>query len=232
MVATATVQTDGTMRRIVVMWGDGTIDTLRHLPGIEVAIGQEQLPPGTFKLSHAYREPEDKKPFTHVVIIRVEDAAGGVDFCVQQITLTPRYRVIQYRTILNLESQCDSIFENTSEFDIRLTVDQQLVATWHWEPGQSIFPGEFIMLDGSLVSRELTAADPPVQIHFAITERDPVWDDHLSASMTLSAHDVTERVSRVTEGDGCKVRFSHDREVKLIVPLPPSGQVIVANANL
>ena len=233
VVATATVQTDKTVRRIVVTWGDGTIDTLRNLPGVEVAIGQqEQLPPGTFKLRHAYQEPEDKKPFTHVVIIRVEDAAGGVDFCVNQITVTPRYRVIQYRTRLNLESQCDSPFENTAEFDIRLTVDQHLVATWRWEPGQSIVPGEVIVLDGSLVSRELTAADPPVQIHFSITEKDPVFDDHLSAFMTLSAHDVTESVSKVTSGDGCKVRFSHDREVKLLVPLPPFGQVAVASAQV
>ena len=233
VVATATVQTTGTMRRIVVTWGDGTINTLRNLPGVDVAVGQqEQLPPGTFKLRHAYQEPQDKKPFNHIVVIRVEDAVGGVDFCVNQITLTPRYRVIQYRTRLNLESQCDSIFENTSEFDIRLTVDQQLVATWHWEPGQSIIPGDVIVLDGSLVSRELTAAGPPVQIHFSITETDPIWDDHLSASMSLSAFDVTESISRVTEGDGCKVRYSHDREVTLIVPLPPPGQMVVASANL
>jgi hypothetical protein len=232
VVATATIQTDGTMRRIVVTWGDGTINTLRNRPGLDVVVGHEQLPPGTYKLSHAYQEPQDKKPFNHVVIIRVEDAAGGVDFCVKQITLTPRYRVIQYRTRLNLESQCDSVFENTAEFDIRLSVDQQLVATWHWEPGQSIIPGDVIVLDGSLVSRELTAADPPVPIHFSITETDPIWDDHLSAFMSLSAHNVTESISRVTSGDGCKVRYSHDREVTLIMPLPSYGQVVVASASL
>ena len=230
VVATATVQTDGTMRRIVVTWGDGTINTLRNRPGLDVVVGHEPLPPGTYKLSHAYQEPPDKKPFTHVVIIRVEDATGAVDFCVNQITLTPRYRVTQYRTRLNLESQCDSIFETTSEFDIRLTVDQQLVASWRWEPGQSITPSEVIVLDGSIVSRELTAADPPVQIHLSLTETDPIWDDHLSAFMTLSANDVSESISRVTEGDGCKVRYSYDKEVTLLVPLPSYGQVVVATA--
>jgi hypothetical protein len=230
VVATATVQTDGTMRRIVVNWGDGTINTLRNRPGLDVLVGQEQLPAGTYKLSHAYQEPEDKKPFNHVVIIRVEDAAGGVDFCVNQITLTPRYRVTQYRTRLNLESQCDSIFETTSEFDIRLTVDQQLVATWHWEPGQSILPSPVIVLDGSIVSRELTAADPPVYILLSLTETDPIWDDHISAAMTLSANDVSESISRITEGDGCKVRYAYDKEVTLLVPLPSYGQVVVATA--
>ena len=232
VVATATVQTDGTLRRIVVDWGDGTINTLRNRPGLDAAVGHEPLPPGTFKLSHAYREPEDKKPFAHVVIIRVEDAGGGVDFCVNQITLTPRYRVTQYRTRLHLESQCDSPFESTVEFDIRLMVDQQLVGTWRWETTQSIFPHDVIVLDGSIVSRELTAADPPVHIHLAITETDPIWDDHLSASMRLSAFDVSESVSKITEGDGCKVRYTYDKEVALIVPMPSYGQVVVASANV
>ncbi len=201
-------------------------------PGLDVVVGQEQLPPGTYKIRHAYREPQDRKPFSHTVIIRVEDAAGGIDFCVNQITLTPRYRVTQFRTRLNLESQCDSPFENTSEFDIRLTVGQQVVATWRWEPGQSIIPSEVIVLEGSVVSRELTVADPPVPIHFAITETDPIWDDHVSVSMTLSANDVSESVSRVTEGDGCKIRYSYDRDVALLVPLPSFGQVVVASANV
>jgi len=231
VVATATVQTTGTMRRIVVNWGDGTIDTLRNRPGLDVVIGQEQLPPGTYKLSHAYQEPQDKKPFDHIVVIRVEDAAGGVDVCVEQITLTPRYRVTQYRTRLYLESQCDSPFEQTSEFDIRLTVDQQHVATWRWETSQNIFPHDVIVLDGSIVSRELTAADPPVRINLSLTETDPAWNDHISASMSLSANDVSESVSRVVEGDGCEVRYAHDKEVTLIVPLPPYGQMVVASAS-
>jgi hypothetical protein len=232
VVATATVRTDGTMRRIVVNWGDGTINTLRNLPGHDVVIGQEQLPPGTFKIRHAYREPQDKKPFGHTVIIRVEDAGGGVDFCVNAITLTPRYRVTQYRTRINLESQCDSPFENTAEFNIRLTVGQQLVATWHWEPGQSIIPSEIFLLEGSLVSRELTAADPPVSIHFAITEVDPIFDDHISVFTRLWANDVSESVSNVSEGDGCKIRYTYDREVTLLVPMPSFGQVVVATADV
>lgn len=63
VVATATVSTDGTMSRIVVDWGDGKTDTLRHRPGIEVtpvAGGDEPLPPGTYRFRHAYAEPEDR----------------------------------------------------------------------------------------------------------------------------------------------------------------------------
>ena len=233
VVATATIKTSGTVRRIVVQWGDGKIDTLRTLPGVDVAIGtQNPLPPGTFKLSHAYAAPEDRKPFDMVVIIKVEDIAGAVDFCVNPITLTPRFKVTHWRTRVNLESQCDSVFENTNEIDIRMTVGNAVVNAWHWEPSNSIFPESPFVLDGSIVIRELTLADPSVIVNFAVTESDPVFDDHVSFTVTLHASQNSESISQVAEGDGCKVRFTFDRDVALIVPLPPSGQVVVATADV
>lgn len=233
VVATATVKSTTTVRRIVVQWGDGAVNTLRNRPGIEAAIGQQnQLPPGTYKLSHAYEAPEDRKAFDQIVLVRVEDVSGGIDFCFNPITLTPRYRVTQYRMRLNLESRCDSIFENRSEFDIRFFVDQVHVNSWQWQPGQSILPGTPFVLEGSLVSRELTVTDPSVSVHLELTEVDPIWDDHLSAWMSLSAYDVSTSVSNVSTGDGCKVRYSYDKEVTLIVPLPSYGQTVVATVNV
>ena len=233
VVATATVTTDGTMRRIVVQWGDGKINTLRYRPGIEAAIGQQnQLPSGTYKFSHAYEAPEDRKTFDQVVVIKVEDQSGGIDFCINKITLTPRYRVTNYRTRLNLESHCDSRFEATSEFDIWLLVDQELVNLWRWEPEESVLPGTPFVLEGSLVSRELTVADGYVLVQLELTERDPVFDDYLySVSMNLSANDESLSISYITEGDGCKVRYSYDKEVTLIVPLPSYGHTVVLAAN-
>ncbi len=236
VVATATVRTSGAVRRIVVQWGDGKIDTLRVLPGVDVAVvvgvPPNPLPPGTFKLSHAYAGPEDRKPFDMIVIIKVEDTAGAVDFCVNPITLTPRFKITHWRTRLNLESQCDSIFEAINEIDIRMTVDNALVNAWHWEASNSIFPTTPIVLDGSIVIRELTLADPSVIVSFGVTEQDPIFDDHVSFTTTLHASQNSESISQVNEGDGCKVRFTFDRDVKLIVPLPPSGQVVVATADV
>jgi len=235
VVATATVKTTGKVRRIVVQWGDGKIDTLRFVPGVDVAVvggTPDPLPPGTFKLSHAYAGPEDRKPFDMIVIIKVEDTAGAMDFCVNPITLTPRFKVTHWRTRLNLESQCDSIFENTNEIDIRMTVENALVNAWHWEASNSIFPTPPIVLDGSIVIRELTLADPSVIVTFAVTERDPIFDDHVSFTTTLHGSQNSESISQVNEGDGCKVRFTFDRDVKLIVPLPPSGQEVVATADV
>jgi hypothetical protein len=48
----------------------------------------------------------------------------------------------------------------------------------------------------------------------------------------MHASQNSESISQVAEGDGCKVRFAFDRDVALIVPLPPSGQVVVATANV
>jgi hypothetical protein len=59
VVATATIKVDAPMRRIVVSWGDGTINTLRQIPGTEAAASQQNpLPPNTYKLSHSYSAPD------------------------------------------------------------------------------------------------------------------------------------------------------------------------------
>jgi hypothetical protein len=239
VVATAIVKTDATMRRVVVQWGDGTINTLRSRPGLEVALGQSpQLPPGTYKLTHAYAGPEDRMPFERIVLIRVEDQAGGVDFCVRTITLTPRYRVTNYRTSLILGSKCDSWFENTSEFDITLYVEDSAVNTWRWEPWEhaigSVGADETpFVLEGSLVSRELTVADGLVPVHLDIVERDPLIDEDLpniNQSLSVLGESGTLEGSVEETASGCKVRFRFDREVTLIVPLPSYGQAVVAQA--
>lgn len=241
VVATAIVRTDRTMRRVVVQWGDGTINTLRNRPGVETAFGQPpQLPSGTYKLTHAYTAPEDRKPFEHFVLIRVEDEAGGIDFCIRKITLTPRYRVTNYRMILSLGTKCDSWFESSSEFDLTLYVDGEIVRTWRWEPAESssvtgtvLLDAVPFMLDGSMVSRELTVADGYVPVHLELVERDPLIDEVLpDIRPSLSALDVSGTVQGAVKepASGCTVNFRYDREVSLIVPLPSFGQAVVFKA--
>jgi hypothetical protein len=241
VVAIAMVRTNAKMRRIVVTWGDGTVNTLRNRPGMEVtALQPQQLPAGTYKLTHAYAEPADRQAFEHFVVIKVEDESGGVDFCIRKITLTPRYRVTNYRTTL-LASKCDSWAETRSEFDITLYVEGAVTNVWRWEPSESgfIVGGSFvtdgtpIVLDGSQVSRDLTVADPVVEVMLDIIERDPVYDDNLpNISQRLSALDVSGTIEgEVTEtASGCTVKYRFDKEVTLIVPLPSFGQSVVVSA--
>lgn len=223
VVATATIRTDGTMRQILVDWGDGKTDFLSSRPGVHLPGSgpREPLPPGTFRFHHAYAEPEDRKPFDFFVLVRVEDA-NGPDFRIRKITLTPRYRVTNFRTSVRLEDQCDSIFESSNEFDITQLIDGVPVNQWRWEPSNNLFPSPFFRLEGSLVSRELTLADPFVNVTLELIERDQFFDEHNSVNQSLGASLKSERFELAISG-GCKVTAQWDRDVKLIVPLPSQG---------
>lgn len=222
VVATVTILTDNTMKRIMIDWGDGETDTLNSRPGIHLPLlGTEPLPPGTYRFSHAYAEPEDRRPFFEIILVRVEDNTGGVDFRIRDITLTPRYRVTNYRTSVRLASGCDSIFESSNEFDVTQLVDGEPVNQWRWEPSNNFFGDEiFFRLEGSGVTRELTLADGTVSVVLDFIERDPFTDDHVSVNQSLSAWQNTELVERSSTNDGCTVIARFDREVTLIVPLP------------
>lgn len=227
VVATATVRTDDTMKRILVDWGDGNTNTLNARPGIHLPFpGEDPLPPGTYRFHHAYAEPEDRQPFDYFVLVRVEDKAG-VDFRIRQIRLTPRYRVTNYRTRVRLAARCDSIFESTNEFDITQLVDGVPVNQWRWEPSNNFFgESQFFRLENSGVTRELTLADGFVSVVLELIERDPFFDEHLTLNQGLSATQNSERVERTIADGGCKVIAQYDREVQLILPLPSPGPTL------
>jgi hypothetical protein len=223
------------MRRIVVQWGNGAVNTLRKTPGVEAAASrQDPLPAGTYRLSHAYAPSEDRKPFHKFVLIRTEDESGGIDYCVRKITLTPRYRVTNYRTTLTLVSECDSIFEEQSEFAITLSVGGEIVGYWEWKPYESSVTNVVLdelsfVLEGSIVSRELTVADSSVPVRLEIVEDDPIYNEtfhiyqDLSATLDSGKVEVTDHAEDVS----CQVRYRYDREVTLIVPMPSYGQEVV-----
>jgi hypothetical protein len=234
VVATATIRTDSIVRRIVVDWGDGKTDVVNTVPGHHVPVGppQEPLPPGTYRVHHAYAEPEDRKPFDFFVVARVEDAEG-VDLRIRKVTLTPRYRVTNFRTSVTLESPCDSIFESSNEFDVTLFVDSAPVKQWRWEPSNNLFPGPLFRLEGSIVSRELTVADPPLDVALQLIERDFHFHETLTVIQSLNALQVSERIERsVTPqgGGSCRVFVQWDRDVRLLVPLPAGPTIDTAIA--
>lgn len=226
VVATATVVTDDTMRRIFVDWGDGNTDVLNIRPDLPT-FNQHDLPAGTYQLSHAYEEPEDRNPFDALVLVRVEDNSGGVDFRVRDITLTPRYRVTNYRTSVRLLSRCDSFFESSNEFVITQLVDGEPVKQWEWEPSNNFFgESQFFRLESSGISRELTLADGFVSVRLEFVEKDPFFDDHLTLSQAMRADQESELIERTISTGGCQVLARYDREVSLIVPLPSTGPTL------
>jgi hypothetical protein len=188
----------------------------------------DPLPSGTYEFHHAYEAPEDGAPFEYFVLARVEDRDGGVDFRIARITLTPRYRVTNYRTTVRLSSRCDAFYENENTFDIYQIVDGQTVRQWSWNPSNNFFgESQRFRLEGSGISRELTVEDGYVDVRLELIERDLWFDDHLMITQSLRAMLESERIERTIsdQSNDCRVIVRWDREVQLIVPLPSGGPV-------
>jgi len=167
--------------------------------------------------------------------------AGGLDMGMATITLTPRYRVTNDRITISLASGCDSIFESENEFRIVLTVadpSTRIINEWRWNPiqigGTSGAIGSLeipFVLEGSIVSRELTVADGPFQVLLNVLEEDPFSDDFLgSLDLSLSATQDSGTVEGELGEGSCKVKYRYDKEVTLVVPLPSFGQTVVVKA--
>jgi hypothetical protein len=232
VVATATVNTDNNMKRIVVTWGDGSSDTHAAIPGgtqLPSPAGDPPLPPGTYQFHHAYDVSEDKKSFDHLVLLRVEDRDGDIDFRFQNITLTPRYKVTHYRVSVRLPAGCDPFWESENEFDITQLIDGETVNEWTWKPSNNFFSEAlFYRLEGSAITRELTAEDPSVNVTLVFVEKDWFFDDGVTANMFLSINGESGLVEFTAGASGCKVIIRYDREIKLIVPLPSFGGGVFA----
>ena len=177
VVATATVRIDATMRRIVVDWGDGTVNTLRNRPGTEAAAGQ-QLPPGTYKFSHAYEAPEHRNAFETFVIIRVEDVSGGADVCARTISHTTiRGDALSY--LSHVSWGCDFGSRGRERIRYHSHVDGELIKTWKWKP--PIVNPYFSFCVGREPSQPRAHRSRyPVKVVLGLTEIDPIFDDYLS----------------------------------------------------
>ena len=248
VVATVTVTPRGSVRKILIAWGDGETSSLYSRPGLPpseatvVDFDEEDdpLPAGTYRLSHAYPEPEDRMPTEYYAVLHVFDWSGGEQISIARVEITPRYKCTNYRTRVRLTGPCDPPTESTSEFDITLFLDGNDVHHWHWEPSNNFFgESQFFLLEDSQVSRELTVADGRFEVSFVFTETDLLLDNVLRLQADLSALNESETVSRnVYEAGGgeslfggeCDLIARYDREVSLIVPLPDSGHQVVYDA--
>lgn len=236
VVATATVVTDSTTRRIEVDWGDGEKDVVNERPGTltkdRPVNTSNPLPDGTYQLSHAYEVSKDGRPFEHTVLLRVDDTDGGVDFDVHRITLTPRYKVTNYPVTVRLKHGCDSQLESQNEFEIQQTVGGEVVNQWPWNPSNNFFgASQSFLLPGSGVTREFER--PPQSqgggsesVTFEFVENDPLWDDvvRFRSKFGLDSRGYegyfTERIEGEASGDGCTILYSYSTEMELLVPLP------------
>jgi hypothetical protein len=240
VVATATVTPAGPMRKILIAWGDGETSALYSRPGLPTSPAEvltqedDPLPAGTYQLSHAYPEPDDRMPAVYYAVLRVHDWDGGEELNIARVEITPRYRCTNWRTRVRLTGPCDFQGESTNEFKITQSVDGIGVHDWDWEPSNNVFgESQSFLLEDSQISRDLTVADGYVAVDFVFRETDLGADDLLYFSAPLSATLDSESVSaRVIQDPNalfgtCDLIVRFDREVTLIVPLPDSGHEVV-----
>lgn len=183
VVATAKVETTRSSSRIEVYWDDGQTDVLKLPPGVlfdqplEILGQDDLLPKGTYQFSHTYNVSEDGKPFRKLVQVTVDSKNEPTDFRVQEIFLTPRYKINYYESTVYVKDDFDFL-EGSQNFDIYQRIDGELVGHWKWKPGKNLGSEFGLRLEGSAISRELTV-DDWVNISYRIIEHD-----------TLSQNDV------------------------------------------
>ena len=168
VVATVTINTKETMGKIVVYWGDDSIDTLRLLPGalsppIVNPGTDEPLPAGVYQFNHAYEVPETEgsyvkgKPFEKTIQIAIYDTNGLIDYRFEVITITPRYRVIIYPLKVTDIYECEWFFSNdlSGEFRITRAIADEPEKQWDWDPPFLQADHPSLLLEGSGYFKEM-----------------------------------------------------------------------------
>lgn len=235
VVAKATVVTDKSTRRIFIDWGDGQNDTINLVPGRKFGVVNrlstspaETLPEGTFEIYHAYDEPEDRKTFSHTVLLHVEDTTGGDDLRLREISLTPRYRIVHYQARFQLRETCD-VDDEIQNFKVVMYLDGVPVRECNMKipnsPAGSVI---WHLVEDSQFSREVsidTPFDERPRVGFKFTESDFLFNDHGQYSAVLNYNMVTgpvESLFSVSDqiSESCRIAIRYDREVSLIANMP------------
>jgi len=234
VVAKATVITSEDTRRIFIDWGDGQNDTINIIPG---RLGQFNvfdrqpavpLPKGTFEIYHAYAESENRRSFTHTILLHVEDTNGGDDIRLKTISLTPRYRIIHYQSRFQIPEACD-VGKETQKFKVVMYLNDAEIHNYSLNiqnsPAGSVL---WHLLEDSQLSQEISADTQPdeiARIRFKFTEFDWIFNDYGQYSVTLSYTMETGVVEQAiilsdSVSETCRINIHYDREVSLIANIP------------
>lgn len=221
LVATARIQLKNNKSVFTVDWGDGEISRgFSHRRSIIHNGISDSSVDGEFTLIHVYTEPEDKKAFERFVILKVS-SDGIQDLALKILTVVPRYRVTAHSFDFQPQQFEDMIGELSDEWEINLlpldSDDREESKRWEFSfPGSRVSPMPYYRLEGVVLQHELAEEDvKPYKLEFL--EIDPFFDDHLfSTSITLTAHDATERIHLGND----HVNLRYTKLVTLIVPLP------------
>ena len=233
VVATATIRYSGSPSEVTVRWGDNTSSTRNPSLAI-VTVGQPTDPPGVATFKHASAAPADGSAFTMIVT-----GQAGNESDSRIITVTPRYRVIQYQAYFAPVNHCDSPAEEYTEWRIGQSTNlydpnanptsSSSQKSWRTDrsTGFTGFVGDptfdFRVLDGSMVSRELTATSR-LTVTYDVTEIDPISDDAFGAQfIDLSPRLGSRSMTLVYGNNDCGAKVKADVDVELLKPGLNSG---------
>ncbi|WP_372742214.1 hypothetical protein [Neptunomonas sp.] len=244
VVAKATIVTSSDTRRISIDWGDGHNDTIRIRPGRIFSVQQhlagtapDPLPEGTYEMYHAYDEPEDRREFSRIVLLNVEDRDGGNDVRLREIFILPKYRVSHYQARFQIPEPCD-VGREIQKFTVSMHLGENPFGNWELDipnnPAGSVI---WHLLENSHFSTEVSSHSTEggsTMVSFRVSEDDSLFDDSGSTSFSVNYNAVTEQVERQISlsdaiSETCRIVIRFDREVTLIANMPtPVGPVAYA----
>jgi hypothetical protein len=237
VVATATIHYTGTPS-ITVRWGDNATSTFNTQPRIPTGGIGQTFTPGEAVLQHVY-DTANGQPFSEIVTAQVDTATDS-----RNITITPRYRVNQYRAIFGWypTEACEPFYEEQAEWRVTQSVSHSIgnavvttddPRTWRFDTstGTGLFSGSIVdgnpiydtPLPNSEVQLDLTLADWAGS-SFGATELDSFEDDVLSGGGVGLSPTLGTRTERIELGSGdCHASIKADINVALLRPVLSGG---------
>lgn len=207
--------------KLRILWGDAKTSILDFKKLYALPAGPiEFLPNNYIRIKHVYDLPVDKKPFLQSILVTAQ-SLNGEDTRLKNLTISPRFIVFHTDVSFRLLHKGDSIAESTSEWSISANYSSpspiKPTRTYYFEIGESITPTPWITLGGSNHAHELIAGES-ISTFIQLIERDPIEDDHYSASIYL---DVFSENIFVTKIAGI-IELKYTQNFQLIKPIQSS----------
>jgi hypothetical protein len=206
VLATATVEYDGTPPSLIVYWGDNTVTELTPPPANQVVV------------QHVYAAPADGAEFSVVVSATVR---GETDS--RFVTIAPRYRITQHEASFANDENCEHWPDDYSEWDITQSVvvspgSPAVSNAWYQERLMDHLH-YFEPLPGSEVVAEREAGQT-LAIHYEVRENDePGWSDPAGTRSFYVTPDGSVGMDSLSiHFNDCEATIQADVEVDLIVP--------------
>jgi hypothetical protein len=237
VVATATVDYEGTPGLVTVDWGDGTIESRNPADPTDSPFPDPWTPsdpPGTSVFQHAYAAPADGARFTATVTARI-----GAESQARAVFVTPRYRVTYGTASLSIIDACESSFETTTEWQVDRTDSDGggLVGemAWEFEESTNGFPPHALPDSAFQVDVSVQAGGKP-EVGYLVLETDWLYDDNngrqwaslvpLSGGIVqLGSHRVHLWTQDGSQGSECRGELTADVDTQLLTPGLGGGPV-------